>query len=165
MDDPCVFTDVSTSSHKKNTKPNMTKPFKNGDFLQFFYHNSSLGLHRDLGFSRGWPLWLPWYSYIISQKNYQTKYHATSQKWCFLHFFGHNSSLGLDKRPVIFMWITLVTSLMFLYHVTKKYQTKHHATSQKLWFFSFLAITQVWGWIETWGFCLDGLCHFSDIPI
>ena len=53
VDDPCDFPDVSISSHKNFTKPKITQPLKNCDFLQFFGHNSSLGLHKDLGFSRG----------------------------------------------------------------------------------------------------------------
>ena len=53
VDDPYDFPDISISPHKKFTKPNITQPLKNDDFLQFFGHNSSLGLDRDLGFSRG----------------------------------------------------------------------------------------------------------------
>ena len=32
-------------------------------------------------------------------------------------------------------------------------------------FLQFLAITQVWDVIETWGFCVDDPCDFLDIPI
>ena len=53
MGDPCVFPDNPISPHQKFTKPNITQPLKNGDFSQFFGHNSSLGLERDLGFSHG----------------------------------------------------------------------------------------------------------------
>ena len=53
MDDPRDFPDIPILPHKKFTKPNITQPLKNGDFSQFFGHNSSLGLERDLGFSRG----------------------------------------------------------------------------------------------------------------
>ena len=52
MDDPCDFPDIPISPHKKIIQPNITQPLKNCDFLQFFGHNSSLGLDRDLGFSR-----------------------------------------------------------------------------------------------------------------
>ena len=53
VDDPCDFPDIPISPHKKFTKPNITQPLKNGIILQFFGHKSSLGLDRDLGFSRG----------------------------------------------------------------------------------------------------------------
>jgi len=53
VDDPCDFPGIPISPHKKFTKPIITQPLKNNDFSQFFGHNSSLGLNRDLGFSRG----------------------------------------------------------------------------------------------------------------
>ena len=53
VDDPCDFPDIHISPHKKVSKPNIMQPLKTGDFSQFFGHNSSLGLNRDLGFSHG----------------------------------------------------------------------------------------------------------------
>ena len=35
VDDPCDFPDVPLSPHKKFTKPNITQPLRNDDFLQF----------------------------------------------------------------------------------------------------------------------------------
>ena len=35
VDDACNFPDIPMSPHKKITKPNITQPLKNGDFLQF----------------------------------------------------------------------------------------------------------------------------------
>ena len=51
----------------------------------------------------------------------------------------------------------LVTSLRVLYQI---YQTKHNVI-----FGSFLAITPVWNFIETWGFRVDDPCDFPDSPI
>ena len=53
VDDPCDFLDIPISPHKKITKPNITQPLKICDFYDFFGHNKSLGLDRDLEFSRG----------------------------------------------------------------------------------------------------------------
>ena len=53
VDDPCDFPDIPILPHKKFTIPNITQLLKNCDFSQFFGNNSSLGLDRDLGFSRG----------------------------------------------------------------------------------------------------------------
>ena len=93
MDDPCDLPDISTSPHKK--LPNL--PLKNCDFSQFFGHNSSLGLHRDLGF-----VWRTFVTFLIFL------YHLTKKlpnqiprnllKFDnFTQFFGHYSSLGLDR--------------------------------------------------------------------
>ena len=118
VDDPCDFSDIPISPHKKFTKPNITQPLKNCDFSQFFGHNSSLGLDRSLGFSCGWPLWLSWYSYITSKK-LPNQTSCNLLKFVFFAFFCHNTSLGLDRYQRFSHWMTLVTFLIFLYHLTK----------------------------------------------
>ena len=62
---------------KKITKPNITQPLKNYDFSQFFGHNSTLGLDRDL------------------TKNYQTSHNLL--KMVIFRNFCHNTYLGLDR--------------------------------------------------------------------
>ena len=65
-----------------------------------------------------------------------------------------------------FVWMTLVTSLIFLYRLTNKLPNQISPNLFKMViFYSFWAITQVWDVIETWGFCVDDPCDFPDIPI
>ena len=82
-----------------------------------------------------------------------------------LQFLGNNSSLGLD-RDLGFAWLALVTSLIFLYHLTKKLPNQILCNLLKIVIFrSSLAITPVWDLIETWVFRVDDPCDFPDIPI
>ena len=62
--------------------------------------------------------------------------------------------------------MTLKTSLIFLYHLTKNLPNQISLILFKMVIFhSFLAITPVWDVIETWDFCVDDPCDFLDIPI
>ena len=62
--------------------------------------------------------------------------------------------------------MTLVTSLILLYHLTKKLPNQTSRNLLKIVIFhSFLAITPVWDLIETWGFRVDDACNFPDIPM
>ena len=66
----------------------------------------------------------------------------------------------------IFVWMSLVTSLIFLYRLTEKLPNQISRNLLKMVIFrSFLAITPVWDLIETWGFHLDDPCDFPDILI
>ena len=122
MDNPCDFPDIPISPHKKFTKPNITQPLKNGDFSQFFGHNSSLGLDKYVGFLR--------------------------------------------ERPGVFTWMTLVTSLIFLYCLTKNLPNQISRNLLKMVIFrNFLATTPVWDLKETWAFRVDDPCDFPDIPV
>ena len=49
---PCISQLIPTPNHP------ITLQFP--PFFEFFWHNSSLGLYRDLGFLCGWNLWLSW---------------------------------------------------------------------------------------------------------
>ena len=62
--------------------------------------------------------------------------------------------------------MTLVTFLIFLYHLTKNLSNQTSRNLLKTVIFrSFLAITPVWDLIETWDFRVDDPCDFPDIPI
>ena len=62
--------------------------------------------------------------------------------------------------------MTLKTSLIFLFHLTKNLQNQILRNFLKMVIFhKFLAITRVSNLIETWGFRVDDPCDIPDIPI
>ena len=74
--------------------------------------------------------------------------------WVFSKFFGHNSSLGLD-RDQVFLWGPPLRTSASLQLEPPPLPPPHHWIPFAPPFLSFLAITPVWDLIENWGFRED----------